>query len=100
MSNIDTSFRRRLPLRALRTALVVVLGGEAIADAQGVREVEIYAEKVREVVHWMPEAVAVVQGETVVIVLHHKLEGASEFHEIAIDSMSILPPISTTLEPR
>jgi plastocyanin len=69
--------------------LLVVFGGQAIADAQGAREVEIHAEKVGEVVHWMPEAVEVVQGETVVFVLNHKLEGGFEFHGIAIDALQI-----------
>jgi hypothetical protein len=44
---------------------------------------------VGEVVHWMPERIEVVQGETAVFVLNHKPEGGFEFHGIAIDVLQI-----------
>ena len=70
---------------ALLTALLILFGIAAVASAQGVREIEIHAEKVGDVVHWMPEQVEVVPGETVLFVLNHKLEGGFDFHGIAID---------------
>lgn len=76
-------------MKALLTALLIVFGIAAVASAQGVREIEIHAEKVGDVVHWMPEQVEVVPGETVLFVLNHKLEGGFDFHGIAIDPLQI-----------
>jgi plastocyanin len=57
-------------MRSVLTALLVAFGIAAVANAQGAREVEIYAEKVGEDVHWMPEKVEGTPGETVLFVLH------------------------------
>ena len=76
-------------MKAFFAAMLVVLGSGLIADAQGIREVEIHAEKVGEVVYWMPETVEVVQGETVLFVFNHDLEGDFDFHGIAIEPLEI-----------
>ena len=76
-------------MKAFLAAMLVVLGSGAIADAQGVREVQVHAEKVGEVFHWMPEKVDVVQGETVLFVFNHDLEGGFDFHGILIDELQI-----------
>jgi plastocyanin len=76
-------------VKAFFAAVLVVLGSGLIADAQGSREVEIRAEQVGEVIHWMPETVEVVQGETVVFVFIHELEGGFNYHGIAIEALGI-----------
>lgn len=76
-------------MKAFFAALLVVFGVAASASGQGPREIEIRAEKVGEVVHWMPEKVEVVPGETVVFVFKHELEGGFDFHGIAIDPLQI-----------
>ena len=76
-------------MKVLSAVLLLLCGIAAGASAQGAREVEIYAEKVGDVVHWMPEKVEVVPGETVLFVFNHKLEGGFDFHGIAIDTLQI-----------
>ena len=76
-------------MKAFSTALLVAFGILGVAYAQGAREVEIYAEKVGDAVHWMPEKIEVVPGETVLFVINHKLEGGFDFHGIAIDQLQI-----------
>ena len=76
-------------MKTFFAAALVVLGSVLIADAQGVREVEIHAEKVGDVIHWMPEKVEVVQGETVLFVFNHELEGGFDFHGIDIEELGI-----------
>ena len=72
-SRNGTRLQKEESLKAFFAAMLVVLGSGAIADAQGVHEVEVHAEKVGEVVHWMPEKVEGVQGETVPFVFNHDL---------------------------
>lgn len=76
-------------MKAFFAAVLVVLGSGLIADAQGSREVEIRAEQVGAVIYWMPETVEVVQGETVVFVFSHELEGGFNFHGIDIEPLGI-----------
>ncbi len=76
-------------MRASFMALLLVFGIAAIANGQGVREIEIHAEKVGDVVHWMPEKIEVVPGETVLFVLNHTLEGGFAFHGIEIEPLQI-----------
>ena len=80
-------------MKASFTALLLVLGIAAIANGQGVREIEIHAEKVGDVVHWMPEKIEVVPGETVLFLLNHTLEGGFAFHGIAIDQLQIIEKV-------
>ena len=76
-------------MKTFFAAVLVMLGSVLIANAQGAREVEIRVEKVGEVFHWMPETVEVVQGETVVFVFNHELEGSFDFHGIDIQPLGI-----------
>ena len=82
-------------MEAFFTALLIVLGSLVMAHAQGVREVEILAEKAGAVDHskeegrWMPEKVEVVQGETVLFVFRHELEGRFDFHGLEIIPLQI-----------
>jgi plastocyanin len=70
-------------------AVLVVLSGALVANAQGVREIEIHVEKMGDVFHWMPEKVEVVQGETVLFVFNHELEGGFDFHGFDIAALGI-----------
>jgi plastocyanin len=82
-------------LKAFFTALLIVLGSLVMAQAQGVREIEVRAEKAGDVDHskeegrWMPEKVEVVQGETVLFVFRHELEGRFDFHGLEIIPLQI-----------
>jgi plastocyanin len=75
-------------VKAFLAAVLAVLGSGLIADAQGSREVVIRVERVGEVVHWMPETLEAVQGETVVFVFSHEL-GDFDFHGISIEPLGI-----------
>lgn len=81
--------RRRKTVKAFFAAMLVVLGSGLIADAQGSREIEIHAKQVGEVIYWEPETVEVVQGETVVFVFSHELEGGFAFHGFDIQPLEI-----------
>jgi plastocyanin len=70
-------------------AVLAVLGSVLIANAQGAREVEIHAEKVGDVFNWIPGTVEVVQGETVMFVFNHDLEGGFDFHGFDIQALGI-----------
>jgi plastocyanin len=83
------ALRRRKTVKAFFAAMLVVLGSGLIGDAQGIREIEIHAEKVGEVDQWMPAKVEVVQGETVLFVFNHDLKGGFDFHGIAIEPLEI-----------
>jgi plastocyanin len=80
--------RRTTAVKTLFAAMLVVLGSALIANAQEVREIEMHAEKVGDVVRWMPDKVEVVQGETVLFVFTHELADF-EFHGIEIDPLGI-----------
>ena len=76
-------------MKAFLAAVLVVLGIGLIADAQGSREIEIRAKQVGDVIYWAPETVEVVQGETVVFIFSHELEGGFDFHGFAIDPLEM-----------
>jgi plastocyanin len=76
-------------VKAFFAAALVVLGSGLVADAQGSREIEIRAEQVGEAFYWRPDTIEVVQGETVVFVISHDLEGSFDFHGIDIEPLGI-----------
>lgn len=76
-------------LKAFFAAVLVMLGSGLVADAQEIREIELRADKMGEVVHWVPDKVEVVQGETVLFVFKHDLEGDFDFHGISIEAVGI-----------
>lgn len=53
------------------------------------RQIELKTEKVKEVVHWMPEKIEVTPGEEVEFVVKHDLEGGFDFHGFFVPLLKI-----------
>lgn len=60
-----------------------------LASLGAVREVTIQTEKKDDGVHWMPEKVEVVTGETVKFLIKHDLPEGFEFHGFFIPQLKI-----------
>ncbi len=59
------------------------------ASALQARTITIETKKIGDKVHWNPEKIEVVQGETVTIVAKHDLEGGFDFHGLFIPEIKV-----------
>lgn len=68
----------------------------AVATA---REITLETKKINEAVHWTPEKVEVVPGETIKFIVKHDLEGGFDFHGFFIPVLNVTEQV-TRHEPK
>lgn len=76
-------------MKKIISLISLFLSSALFATTVPPRVIELHTEKVKDVMHWVPETVTVKPGEKVKFVLKHELEGGFEFHGFKVDALKL-----------